>query len=116
MIPFYRELTGKTLGFSLLDPQVWLFLMGALLITLLLAGVYPALLIARFDPIRALRGRGVTGAQAGLRRVLVVTQFALATGLIFSTLVIGNQLTFLQKRDLGFNKEHIFTIQTNDKT
>ncbi|MBO0937440.1 ABC transporter permease [Fibrella sp. HMF5335] len=116
LIPYYRELTGKTLGFSILDPQVWLFLVGALLITLLLAGVYPALLIARFDPIRSLRGRGAAGAHAGLRRVLVVTQFALATALIFSTIVIGNQLAFLQKRDLGFNKEHIFTIQTNDKT
>ena len=116
MIPFYLELTGKTLGFSLLDPQVWVFLVGALVSTLLLAGVYPALLIARFDPIRSLRGRGVTGSQAGLRRVLVVTQFALATGLIFSTIVIGNQLAFLQKRNLGFNKAHIFTIQTNDKT
>lgn len=116
MIPYYRDMTGKTLGFSLLDPQVWLFLVGALVVTLLLAGVYPALLIAQFDPIRSLRGRGVTGAQAGLRRVLVITQFALATGLVFGTLVIGNQLNFLQKRDLGLNKAHIFTVQTGDKT
>jgi putative ABC transport system permease protein len=116
LMPFYRQLTDKTLGFSLLDPQVWILLLAALLGTLLLACVYPALLIARFDPIRTLRGGQQQSSHTGLRKALVVVQFALATGLIVSTLVVGNQLTYLQNRDLGLTKEHVFTIQTNDKT
>ncbi len=116
MLPFYKQMTDKTGGLSLLDPQVWLLLVGTLLGTLLLAGVYPALVIARFDPLKSLRGRGAKGSQVRLRQGLVITQFALATGLIISTLVIGNQLRHVQQRDLGFSKEHVFTIQTNDKT
>jgi len=114
--PFYRDMTGKTNGLSLLDPQVWLLMLGTLLVTLLLAGVYPALVIARFDPLKSLRGRGVSGGQARLRQVLVVTQFALATGLIISTLVIGNQLRFMRERDLGFNKDHTFTFYADAKS
>ena len=116
MLPFYKQMTDKTTGLSLLDPQVWLLLVGTLLGTLLLAGVYPALVIARFDPMKSLRGRGAKGSQVGLRQVLVITQFALATGLIISTLVIGSQLRHIQQRNLGFSKEHVFTVQTNDKT
>ncbi|XWW46886.1 ABC transporter permease [Fibrella sp. USSR17] len=114
--PFYRDMTGKTNGLSLLDPQVWLLMLGTLLVTLLLAGVYPALVIARFDPLKSLRGRGASGGQARLRQVLVVTQFALATGLIISTLVIGNQLRFMRERDLGFNKDHTFTFYADAKS
>ncbi|NID09680.1 ABC transporter permease [Fibrivirga algicola] len=114
--PFYRDMTGKTNGLSLLDPQVWLLMLGTLLVTLLLAGGYPALVIARFDPLKSLRGRGASGGQARLRQVLVVTQFALATGLIISTLVIGNQLRFMRERDLGFNKDHTFTFYADAKS
>jgi len=78
--------------------------------------VYPALVIARFDPLKSLRGRSAMGSQARLRQVLVVTQFALATGLIISTLVIGSQLRFVRGRDLGFSKEHTFTFYAGEKS
>jgi len=115
LIPFYRDMTGKTLGFSLLDPQTWAVLIGTLLLTLVLAGIYPALMMARFDPLKSLRGRGVGVGQAGLRQVLVITQFALAMGLIVATLVIGSQLRHIRERNLGFNKEHTFVFWAGDK-
>lgn len=115
LIPFYQELTGKTQVFSLLDPQVWLLLIGALLITLVLAGIYPAIVIASFNPLRSLRGRGISPGQAGLRQTLVVVQFALATGLIVGTFVIGEQLRFIRERNLGFNKEHTFLFYAGGK-
>ena len=111
LLPIYQELTGKTTGFSLLNPQVWAVLLGTLTFTVLLAGTYPALAIASFDPLRSLRGRGAQSGQAGLRRVLVVTQFALATGLIIGTMVIGGQLRFMREKDLGFDKEHTFMFE-----
>ena len=115
LMPFYRDLTGKTLGFSLLDPQAWAVLVGALVLTLLLAGIYPALMITQFDPLKSLRGRGAQTRQVGLRQALVVTQFALATGLIVATLIIGSQLRHIRERDLGFSKEHTFTFYAGDK-
>jgi predicted permease len=115
LLPFYQELTDKTSGFSLVDPQVWVVLMSTLAFTVLLAGTYPALMIASFDPLRSLRGRGAQSGQAGLRRVLVVTQFALATGLIIGTMVIGGQLRFMREKDLGFDKEHTFVFNVGEK-
>ncbi len=115
LVPFYQDLTGKTVGLSLLNPQVWGVLLGTLTLTMALAGVYPALMISSFNPLRSLRGRGLQAGQAGLRRVLVVTQFALATGLIVGTLVIGGQLRFIRERDLGFDKEHTFVFYAGGK-
>ncbi len=110
LLPFYRNLTGKLGQFSLLDPQAWAVLLGTLTLTFLLAGIYPALMVAAFNPIRALRGRRTQSGNAGLRRSLVVTQFALATALIIGTIVIGSQLRFIRERDPGFSREHVFSF------
>ncbi len=77
----------------------------------LLAGVYPALYVSRFQPIRALRG-SLKSTRGGieLRRGLVVTQFALAIGLIALTLVMRNQLTFLHDAELKFDSENVIVI------
>mgnify|MGYP001798245506 CR=1 FL=1 len=55
MIPYYRYLTCKSLGFSLLDPQVCLFLVGALVITLLLAVLYPWFILSILTPTMTLQ-------------------------------------------------------------
>ncbi|GAB4022605.1 ABC transporter permease [Spirosoma migulaei] len=115
MMPYYLDLTGKTLGFSLLNPEVWGLLIGTLTLTVGLAGLYPAIMMSSFNPLRSLRGRGAQTGQAGLRKVLVVTQFALATGLIVGTLVIGEQLRYIRERDPGFNKEHTFVFYAGNK-
>ncbi|QMW03192.1 ABC transporter permease [Spirosoma foliorum] len=115
LMPYYHDLTNKKLGFSLLNPEVWALLIGALVLTIGLAGLYPAIMMSSLNPIRSLRGRGAQSGQAGLRKVLVVTQFALATGLIIGTLVIGEQLRYIRERDLGFDKEHTFVFYAGEK-
>lgn len=110
LLPFYREITGKTGQFSLLDLNSIVILFGALILTFLLAGIYPALMIAGFNPIQVLRGRSNQRNTSGLRKGLVVTQFALATILITSTLIIGSQLKFIRERNPGFNREHVFSF------
>ncbi|MBE9462275.1 FtsX-like permease family protein [Dyadobacter sp. UP-52] len=87
-----------------------LILVGALVLAFLLAGIYPALMIAGFNPIQVLRGRSSQRNTSGLRKGLVVTQFALATILITSTLIIGSQLRFIRERNPGFNREHVFSF------
>ncbi|MCE7039944.1 ABC transporter permease [Dyadobacter sp. CY312] len=110
LLPFYSGITGKSGHFSLTDPQAWQVLLGALLFCFVLAGIYPAFLVAKFNPILALRGRASQAGGAGLRKTLVVTQFTLATILIVGTLVIGSQLRFIRERDPGFNKKHVFSF------
>ncbi|GAB3265841.1 ABC transporter permease [Larkinella harenae] len=109
LAPYYQNITGKPLALSVFDPQLWLILVGTLILTLLLAGLYPAIMMASFHPLRFLRG-GAEPGKAGLRQALVVTQFALATGLITGTLVVGRQLRYIQQRDLGFDKAYTFTF------
>jgi putative ABC transport system permease protein len=79
---------------------------------ILLAGLYPALIAAGFRPVVALAGR-ITTQQAGgfsLRRGLVVTQFAISQMLIIGLIVVANQLSYVQTKDLGFRKEAILTV------
>ncbi len=105
--PTYQALTGKTQSFSLADPQVWLVLMGVLTFTLAIAGIYPALVLSSFEPLTVLRGKPTKGQQGiSFRQTLVVTQFAFSTALIVGTLVIGNQLRFLQERNLGYDRQN----------
>ncbi|MCE7071075.1 ABC transporter permease [Dyadobacter sp. CY327] len=88
----------------------WLALLVVAVI--LLAGLYPALVLAGFRPVVALAGR-LTTQQAGgfnLRCGLVVAQFAISQMLIIGLIVVGSQLRYVQRKDLGFRKEAIVTV------
>lgn len=107
--PLFLSLVDKQILFDLSHN---LTLLGVIsLITLasgILSGTYPALLLSSFKPFAVLKG--VHGAEKGrklFRRILVVSQFTIAIGLIISTTVIFVQFKYLQKRNLGFDKEHM---------
>lgn len=110
LLPLYKSLTGKTGHFSLFDPRAWQVLIGSLTFCFLLAGIYPAIMVASFNPIQALKGHTSQASGAGLRKLLVVTQFSLATILIVGTFIIGSQLRFIRERDPGFKRAHVFTF------
>jgi putative ABC transport system permease protein len=110
LLPFYSMVTGKSGHFSLADPQAWQVLAGALLFCFILAGIYPALLVSRFNPITALKGYSSQVSGVGLRKLLVVTQFSLATILIVGTFIIGSQLRFIRERDPGYSRKHVFAF------
>ncbi|HJT72667.1 MAG TPA: ABC transporter permease, partial [Chitinophaga sp.] len=97
---------------NLLRPaSLWWF--GSLITgVVLLAGLYPALVLARFKPDTALRGRINTQQIGGisLRKVLVVTQFFIAQLFIIAVIVMTAQVRYIQQTDLGFNKTAIFTV------
>ena len=110
ILPFYTGISGKSGHFSLFDPYTWQILLGALTFCIILAGIYPAILISGFNPINALKGRSSQASGALIRKSLVVAQFALATMLIVSTLVIGSQMRFIRDRNPGFDRKHTFTF------
>jgi len=108
-LPVIQQLTQRPLALDF-SGMPWLIpmLLGLVLITGILAGAYPALLLSRYQPGQVLRGRSRSGAQGGqIRRVLVFLQFVISTGLLIATGVIVMQLNYLQKKDQGFNKEHV---------
>ena len=96
----------------LLRPEALLFTGGAALVVGGLAGAYPALVLSRYRPADVLRGVGGTGRPggAGLRRGLVVFQFAVTLSLTFGTLVVLQQMRYVQSKDLGFEREARLTV------
>ena len=79
---------------------------------ILLAGLYPARVLAGFRPVVALAGRLTTRQVGGIsvRRGLVVAQFAISQMLIIGLVVVANQLRYVQEKDLGFRKDAILTV------
>ncbi|MEM9676336.1 MAG: ABC transporter permease, partial [Bacteroidota bacterium] len=118
LLPFFNQLTGKNLLIHILwTPTLLLMMLSFLLIVSLLAGGYPALVLSSFKPITALKGTVQPKSGSNwLRKTLVVMQFAISTGLIVSTLVVFNQLRFMQSQDLGFNQEQVIVISGQELT
>ena len=78
-----------------------------------LAGFYPALVLSGMKPLNILKGGGLGNSQKGgssLRKVLVTGQFAISIGLIIATIVIFQQLNFMQNKDIGLNKDHVIAL------
>lgn len=109
-IPTFSRLTGKplTMFYSL---SLILVLFGLALITGVLSGVYPALVLSSFRAIHVLKGALKSkGGSVVFRRILVVTQFSLSIFLITGTLFVFRQMDFMMKKDLGYNKENIICL------
>lgn len=118
LLPVYRSLTGIDPTQNYLgNPIVWLGLLGLTLVVGLLAGLYPALYLSAFQPGHSLKGAGSAGsAQGGRRSVflgrgLVVLQFAISITLLIGTGVVYRQLTYMQNKRLGYDREHVLVVK-----
>ena len=93
-------------------------LAGTIIIPLiigLLAGLYPALIMSNFKPIIVLKGAfSKTKNGLALRKILVVGQFTITISLISALLIAGQHMKFLQKVDLGYNRDHVYLLSNID--
>lgn len=111
LMPLYNTLSGKVLFFSLSDVAVWKAITIAVLGTLLASSIYPALLLSSFKPIESLKGKFTSGlGTASFRKALVVFQFSISIILLVCTIIMSNQMSFLRKKDLGYDKSYVFTV------
>ena len=94
------------------NPSVIIFLLVIILFTALFSGLYPAVVLSRFNPVKALRNKLSQQAQAAVpvRKILVVLQFFIAQVLIICTLVVSSQLSFFRNQPLGFTKESVINV------
>ena len=112
-LPLFNDLAGKKLvlrpdGFTIMIAVVLVIFIG------LIAGCYPAFVLSNFKPISILKGKMQAGTgKQGLRKTLVGVQVVLSIFLISSTLIMRQQLEYLQSKDLGFNREQLAVVQLN---
>jgi putative ABC transport system permease protein len=91
--------------------HIILFTTAVLLISFLLAGFYPALIMTAYKPVTVLKGRWQRSLKGiWLRKAVTVTQFAIAAALIMGTTVIYFQMQNLRNRDLGYNKDQLMAV------
>ncbi|SNT29035.1 putative ABC transport system permease protein [Ekhidna lutea] len=109
----FAQLAGKNLSLLefLTTPNIIILIVSVLIIGIL-AGLYPAFFISSYSPIGIMRGNLKTSKKGvGLRNALVVLQFTISIALISATLLIYNQMDYLLKKPLGFEKEQLVVIE-----
>ncbi|OEK04182.1 ABC transporter permease [Roseivirga misakiensis] len=115
ILPAYNNLIDRSLELSYGSLE---FLFTIVVINLsigILAGLYPAIKLSGFKPIDAIRGSKSAGGKKSVRRGLVFLQFLIAQMLIVVTIVIQSQLSYLQNKDLGYNREQALYINTYEE-
>lgn len=96
-------------------PAFWLATGAFIIISTIASGIYPAMVLSRYNPVRMLKGsfeRSPGGI--ALRRVLVIFQFGVSAFLVMSIYVISRQLLFMQTKDLGMSPEEVLVIRLDE--
>lgn len=110
LLPAFNQITGKHISF-LFNTSILIYFIPVILFTGLLAGSYPALYLSRFNPLTVLKGKINTSiAEVLSRKGLVVFQFTLSTILIVAVIVIYQQIQFIQRTDIGYNKNNVLRM------
>ena len=121
LIPWLNDISGQQLSISVL--MEWYIILPILLVPFvvgILSGLYPALFMSSFQPVKVLKGFLRTGGgNISFRKVLVTLQFAISIILIICTAIVFSQMKYMQNKSLGFDKEQIITLpyvtELNDK-
>ncbi|CAN5821981.1 ABC transporter permease [soil metagenome] len=114
LLPYFNPLSGKHIQFAFfLDYTTILAALVIMTIVGVLAGIYPAFFLSSFKTINILKGNALPklNSKNGLRSGLVVFQFAVSTALIIATIVVYQQLNYMQNKKLGYDKDQVLLIQ-----
>jgi putative ABC transport system permease protein len=110
-LPFFNEVSGKSMNIPWRDPVFWLISVAFCVATGLIAGSYPALYLSSFRPITVLKGTFKAGTIATLpRKALVVLQFTISIALIIGVCVVFRQVQFAESRSMGYNPQGLVVV------
>ena len=116
-LPLLNSLIERELQLNSMvaNPLVAAVIFALTLLIGILAGVYPALFLSSFKPVIILKGFKSFEKKSVFRSSLVVLQFSLALGMIVATLIVVQQLRYMENKDIGFNKDHILLVELNQE-
>ncbi len=118
LLPFFNDVLGASFSLDLPGNQTFtLGLVVVLVLVSLVAGIYPAFYLSRLDPIAVLKsGVDSKGSSSGLlTKALVIFQFVISIGMIFSISVIYDQFNYALNKDLGINYTDVVTVSLYGK-
>ena len=115
LLSTFNTLSGKTFSLhTLFQPSNIILLLGVFLFTGLVGGSYPAFYLSAFKPVGILKGAlAKASGNISLRRTLVVLQFSISMIMLICTWVVYSQLSYVRKKDLGFNKDQVMIVTVN---
>ena len=112
LLPYFNQLANKNISFDFfLNYKLILAVLLVSFIAGILAGIYPAFFLSSFNTIRVLKGASMQGSQKKpLRSSLIVFQFFVSTALIIATVIIYQQLHYIQNKKLGYDKDKVLFL------
>lgn len=115
LLPAFNDVAGKSMSIPWSGPLFWLFSLAFMLITGLLAGMYPALYLSSFQPLKVLKGTFRVGRLAAVpRKVLVVLQFTVSVMLIIGTIIVYQQIQHAKNRPVGYARQGLVNLSLQE--
>ena len=114
-LPIFNQVADKKISLPLDNNLFLLTILGFSLFIGFISGLYPALYLSSFQPVKVLKGTFKVGKNALLpRKLLVITQFTVSVALIIGTMIVFNQIQYVKDRPIGYDKSNLllFPIQT----
>jgi putative ABC transport system permease protein len=117
-LPYINNLSGREISLNLWEnPGIAVVILGFTIAVGIVSGIYPALYLSSFKPVKVLKGSTETGSSKGtFRNVLVVGQFTSAIFLMIATFFVVKQLRYMQQQDPGFTRDQVVTVPLDGNT
>ena len=111
VLPVFNQLSGRDISLNFKNNPSLIAVLALLVLFIgLIAGLYPAIVLASFRPVQVLKGKILSNRKGIFRKALVTLQFVVSIALIASTIVVNRQLNFLQNKKIGFDKENVVVL------
>jgi putative ABC transport system permease protein len=116
ILPEFNNIADKKVAILWSEPIFWLTGIGFSLVTGLFAGLYPALFLSSFQPVKVLKGTFRAGRFSSLpRKALVVVQFTISIILMIGTMVVYKQVRHAQNRPIGYSRDGLISVDLNQE-
>ncbi len=117
-LPYFNDISGKVITFDTIFEPFNIFILFAITtLTGLVSGIYPAFYLSSFKPVDIFRDNtSRIKRKSVFRKYLVVSQFVISTALIIGTITVQRQMSYIQNKSMGFDKENVIIIQAKNRS